>query len=141
MARFYHALYLAIIAVLAWVIVARQQPQPPAAIAQAFQAELIAKTENFGHVTWLGKPMWQSVLDLQTVQETIYEVKPELLIECGTYKGGSSFFVVSVNSRRSLSVEPDQILRLRRGRSELSQHGRHLTAVVGRVVDDVLQHV
>jgi cephalosporin hydroxylase len=92
MARFYHALYLALIAILASVIVAQQQPPRPEEIAQAFQAQLIAKTENFDHVTWLGKPMWQSILDLQTVQETIYEVKPELLIECGTYKGGSSYF-------------------------------------------------
>ena len=92
MNRLFHVLYIAVIAVLAGLLVTREKPQQPADVAQAFQAELIAKTENFGHVTWLGKPMWQSVLDLQTVQETIYEVKPELLIECGTYKGGSSYF-------------------------------------------------
>ena len=92
MGRWFHALYIAVIAVLAGQLATREKPQSPADISQAFQAELIAKTENFGHVTWLGKPMWQSVLDLQTVQETIYEVKPELLIECGTYKGGSSYF-------------------------------------------------
>ena len=92
MSRLFHGLYFAIIAILVGLLAARENPQPQADIEQAFQAKLIAKTENFGHVTWLGKPMWQSVLDLQTVQETIYEVKPDLLIECGTYKGGSSYF-------------------------------------------------
>ncbi len=93
MGRLFHALYIGVIIILAVLLVRRDTPQPaPADVAQAFQEQLIAKTENFGHVTWLGKPMWQSVLDLQTVQETIYEVKPELLIECGTYKGGSSYF-------------------------------------------------
>lgn len=92
MGRLFHVFYIAVIAVLAGTLVARDKPQKPADVAQAFQEQLIAKTENFGHVTWLGKPMWQSVLDLQTIQETIYDVKPELLIECGTYKGGSSYF-------------------------------------------------
>lgn len=92
MSRYFHIVYVAIIAVLAGLLATQEKPQAPADVPQAFQEQLIAKTENFGHVTWLGKPMWQSVLDLQTLQETIYEVKPELLIECGTYKGGSSYF-------------------------------------------------
>ena len=57
-----------------------------------FQAALIEKTGNYSNVEWLGVPVWQSVLDLWTLQETIYEVKPELLVECGTFKGGSSYF-------------------------------------------------
>ena len=92
MGRWYHVSYITIIGVLAGLVLIRERPRTSAELAQAFQAELIAKTENFGHIQWLGKPMWQSVMDLQTVQETIYEVKPELLIECGTYKGGSSYF-------------------------------------------------
>ena len=92
MSRLFHGLYFAIIAILVGLLATREKPQPTSDVAQEFQAQLIAKTENFGHVTWLGKPMWQSVLDLQTVQETIYDVKPDLLIECGTYKGGSSYF-------------------------------------------------
>ena len=62
--------------------------------AQAwFFEELIAKTENFSHVTWLGRPVWQNVLDLWILQETIAEVKPALLIETGTNRGGSALFL------------------------------------------------
>src|ERR1022692_3697817 len=57
-----------------------------------FFRDLVRKTENFSHVTWLGRPVWQNVLDLWIMQETIAEVKPELLIECGTNRGGSSLF-------------------------------------------------
>src|SRR5882724_347619 len=57
-----------------------------------FFRDLIAKTENFSHVTWLGQPVWQNVLDLWIMQETIAEVKPALLIETGTNRGGSALF-------------------------------------------------
>jgi cephalosporin hydroxylase len=57
-----------------------------------FFTELVSKTNNFGTVKWLGQPVWQNVLDLWTIQETIVEVKPDLLIECGTNRGGSALF-------------------------------------------------
>jgi cephalosporin hydroxylase len=61
-------------------------------IRSMFFDELIRKTDNFGSITWLGNPIWQNVLDLWTIQETIAEVRPELVIECGTNRGGSSLF-------------------------------------------------
>jgi cephalosporin hydroxylase len=57
-----------------------------------FFDQLIAKTDNFSHVTWLGQPVWQNVLDLWIMQETIAEIKPALLIETGTNRGGSALF-------------------------------------------------
>ncbi len=59
---------------------------------QKFFTHLIRKTDNFNDVTWLGQPVWQNVLDLWTTQETLCKLRPELLIECGTNRGGSSFF-------------------------------------------------
>ncbi len=50
------------------------------------------KTGNFGRTTWLGQPIWQNVLDLWTIQETISEIRPALLIETGTNRGGSALF-------------------------------------------------
>ena len=94
MARFWHFCYLAVIAAL--VFIAAQfksdlnDSTPNDSIR--FQSALIRKTNDYGNVRWLGKPIWQPILDLWTLQETIFEVKPELLIECGTYKGGSSYF-------------------------------------------------
>jgi cephalosporin hydroxylase len=62
------------------------------AVNDAFFTSLVNKTENFGHITWLGHPIWQNVLDLWVIQETISEVRPQLIIECGTNRGGSSLF-------------------------------------------------
>jgi cephalosporin hydroxylase len=61
-------------------------------VSRLFFMDLIGKTNNFGDVTWMGHPVWQNVLDLWTIQETLVEVKPELLIECGTNRGGSAMF-------------------------------------------------
>jgi cephalosporin hydroxylase len=61
-------------------------------VRSLFFRELINKTNNFGAVEWLGHPIWQNVLDLWTIQETIAEVRPGLLIESGTNRGGSSLF-------------------------------------------------
>lgn len=53
---------------------------------------LIDRTDNFGHVTWLGQPVWQNVLDLWAIQEAISEIRPAVLLECGTNRGGSALF-------------------------------------------------
>jgi cephalosporin hydroxylase len=42
--------------------------------------------------TWVGHPLIQTPHDLWTIQETISAVRPALLIETGTFKGGSSMF-------------------------------------------------
>jgi cephalosporin hydroxylase len=63
---------------------------------QLFLTDLITETGNFGETTWLGQPIWQNALDLQIMQETIYEVKPELLVECGTNRGGSALFYANL---------------------------------------------
>ncbi|HSJ01666.1 MAG: CmcI family methyltransferase [Verrucomicrobium sp.] len=64
--------------------------------AAIYYDTLIRKTQTFGDVTWLGKPVWQNVQDLWTLQEVICQIKPSLIIECGTNRGGSSFFFATL---------------------------------------------
>ena len=61
-------------------------------VARLYHHNLIVRTGNFAGTSWLGVPIWQNVLDVWTIQETIAEVKPALLIETGTHKGGSALF-------------------------------------------------
>ena len=61
-------------------------------VNRLFHLDLVEKTQNFSDVTWLGNPVWQNVLDLWTIQETIAAVRPSLLIETGTNRGGSALF-------------------------------------------------
>ena len=61
-------------------------------VARLYHYDLIHRTGNFANTTWLGTPIWQNVLDLWTIQETIAEIQPTLLIETGTHRGGSALF-------------------------------------------------
>ena len=46
--------------------------------------------------TWLGTPMWKLPFDSFVMQEIIFNVQPDLIIETGTGCGGSSVFYASI---------------------------------------------
>jgi cephalosporin hydroxylase len=46
--------------------------------------------------TWLGVPALKCPFDLWVYQEIIHELRPDLMIECGTYQGGSALFLAAV---------------------------------------------
>jgi cephalosporin hydroxylase len=45
---------------------------------------------------WMGIPVLKCPLDLWIYQEIIFRVKPDLIIETGTYKGGTAHFLASM---------------------------------------------
>lgn len=45
---------------------------------------------------WLGVPIQKCPMDLMAYQELLYETKPDVLIEAGTFKGGSALFFASI---------------------------------------------
>ncbi len=47
-------------------------------------------------VQWLGVPAWKSPLDFWMYQEIIYETKPDVIIDSGTFTGGSALFFASM---------------------------------------------
>jgi cephalosporin hydroxylase len=53
---------------------------------------MIGKTENLFTVRWLGKQMWQCPIDAWVMQEVISEQRPDLIIETGTFMGGSAYY-------------------------------------------------
>ena len=48
------------------------------------------------HFTWLGRPIFQFPQDLIALQELIWKIKPELIIETGIARGGSLIFSASM---------------------------------------------
>ena len=60
---------------------------------------------------WLGVPAQKCPLDLWVYQEILCQLKPELIIECGTAKGGSSLFLASIcdflGNGKVLSIDID----------------------------------
>lgn len=56
----------------------------------------VRRTEDVQHVRWAGRPIWQYPLDTWTIQEMICSLQPDLIVETGTYMGGSAFFYASI---------------------------------------------
>lgn len=61
--------------------------------------------------TWLGVNAQKSPMDLWAYQEILFSNKPELVIETGTYNGGSALFLASVcdlmGSGKVVSIDID----------------------------------
>ena len=54
------------------------------------------KYEYSYHFTWLGRPIIQYPQDLMVLQEIIWKIKPDLIIETGIARGGSLIFSASM---------------------------------------------
>jgi len=55
-----------------------------------------SEKETWKNTFWLGTPTQKCPLDLWIYQEIIFEIKPDVIIECGTYGGGSALFLASI---------------------------------------------
>jgi cephalosporin hydroxylase len=65
--------------------------------ARAFSRYFYTRADlTWNNTEWLGVPLWKNPLDLWVYQEILWEVKPALIIETGTYRGGSAFYFASL---------------------------------------------
>jgi cephalosporin hydroxylase len=106
-------------------------------VGRLFLNDLLARTGNWGRTTWLGVPIWQNVLDLWTIQEAIAEVRPELLIETGTNRGGSALFYAHLMDHlgggRVLTIDIERLHTLDHPRVEFLHGSSTDPDIVGRV--------
>lgn len=63
--------------------------------AKEFLAESV-KTNYSYNFTWMGRPIIQYPQDMIAMQEIIWEIKPDLIIETGIAHGGSLIFYASL---------------------------------------------
>jgi len=68
--------------------------------------------EVWKRTTWMGVPVMKSVSDMWNYQEILHSLRPSLLLEFGTYYGGSAMFFASILRQigkpfRILSVDID----------------------------------
>ena len=70
--------------------------------------------ETWQQTSWLGTPLLKSPLDLWVVQEIIHEVRPDVIIETGTYRGGSAFFYATIldalGHGKVITIDPNEYL-------------------------------
>ena len=58
--------------------------------------KLIYDTEVWKLNKWMGYTVWKTPMDLWMLQEIIFEIKPQLIIETGTAHGGSALYMASL---------------------------------------------
>jgi cephalosporin hydroxylase len=105
-----------------------------------FDAHLQGKT--WADTRWFGVPLAKCPLDLWVYQEIVAETRPDLVVETGTFEGGSALFFASlldlVGNGRVVTVDIEQ----REGRPT---HERitYLTgsSTASEIVDEVRGHV
>src|SRR5271157_349880 len=51
---------------------------------------------TWANTYWLGTKVYKNPCDLWIYQEVIFEIKPDIIIECGTQEGGSAFYFASL---------------------------------------------
>jgi cephalosporin hydroxylase len=107
------------------------------AARRIFFEELIQHTDNFGRLTWLGYPVWQNVFDLWNIQEVLAEVRPALLIECGTNRGGSALFYARLFDQmgcgRIVTIDIEKLHQLNHPRIEFIVESSTSEAIAARV--------
>jgi cephalosporin hydroxylase len=67
-------------------------------------ALLVRVTGNWSTVRWRGHRLWQNLLDLNVISEHILAARPEVIVETGTFCGGSAIFFADM--MRLADVEP-----------------------------------
>lgn len=65
-----------------------------AALARAHDA--FYESDAWTRATWLGAQALKNPLDLWVYQELLHETRPDLVVETGTYRGGSALYLASV---------------------------------------------
>jgi cephalosporin hydroxylase len=68
----------------------------PKLLFDAFHTWFYHAGTTWGNSGWLGVQIEKSPLDTWVYQEIIYETKPDVLVEAGTYKGGSALYFASI---------------------------------------------
>ena len=58
--------------------------------------DVLYKSDAWTKATWLGAQALKNPLDLWIYQEIMVETRPELIVETGTYRGGSALFLASM---------------------------------------------
>lgn len=81
-----------------------------ASVARAH--DVLYASDAWTEARWLGAQALKNPLDLWIYQEIVHETRPELIVETGTYRGGSALFLASLCDLEgagevvSIDVEP-----------------------------------
>ena len=120
-------------------IKANEKNDPLISAAKAFVKESTLPKYSY-NFSWLGRPIIQCPQDIVAMQEIIWQVKPDLLIETGIAHGGSLIFYASMlellgDNRQVLGIDID--IR-EHNRVEIEKHPmyRRIDMIEGSSIDE-----
>lgn len=103
------------------------------------------KYEYSYHFTWLGRPIIQYPQDILALQELIWKIKPDLIIETGIARGGSIILSASIlelmGKGQVIGIDTD--IR-KHNKQEIEKHSmfKRITMIQGSSIDkDVIKKV
>ncbi len=77
--------------------IASNRSARPEQVKAAFHRLYHQRGEStYNSTYWLGAQAQKCPLDMWSFQEILYETKPDVLVEMGTFKGGSAYFFASI---------------------------------------------
>jgi cephalosporin hydroxylase len=111
----------------------------------ALAADLFNKSAKYKYsynFSWMGRPIIQYPQDIVAMQEIIWEVKPDLIIETGIAHGGSLIFhasMLELLGNEGLVVGIDIDIRAH-NRVEIEKHPmfKHIRMIEGSSIDEAI---
>ena len=98
-----------------------------------------AKHKYSYHFSWMGRPIIQLPQDMLAMQEIIWKVKPDLIVECGIAHGGSIIYYASLLELQGhgevLGIDRD-IRPHNREAIESHPMSRRISMIEGSSIDD-----
>lgn len=73
-----------------------QRVAQPAVIRSFHRIYYNSGPSTWENMQWLGTPVEKTPLDLWIFQEIVYQTRPDVIVEAGTYKGGSALFLANL---------------------------------------------
>jgi cephalosporin hydroxylase len=92
------------------------------------------REQTWGNTFWLGHHVLKCPLDLWTYQEILHEVRPDLIIETGTYRGGSALFLASISDL----LDRGEVVTIDSARQDGRPRHRRITYLTGSSTSDVI---
>jgi cephalosporin hydroxylase len=113
-------------------------------------SRLYSESNVWGKTVWLGTPAYKCPLDLWMYQEILFRTRPDVIVETGTWAGGSALFLASIcdllGTGRIITIDIKDEEAVRKGLRSARVRSRpthpRITYMTGSsVAPDVITHV